>query len=140
MNAEAEGKGPDALRLAINPLADMMPEETPLGLIPDEADVQKGRRRLVSGDEDSYRMLSHKAVTVDHHFDGHMVPVKDQGLCGSCWAFASNSALEAAIAIKYDRTPVHLSEQHLVDCTKDNSSYRTWGCDGGWMNTGWRYQ
>ncbi len=78
VNAEAEGKGPDALRLAINPLADMMPEETPLGLIADEADVQKGRR-LASGGEDSYRMLAHKAVTVDHHFDGRMVPVKDQG-------------------------------------------------------------
>ena len=56
----------------------MMPEETPLGLIADEADVQKGRR-LASRDEDSYRMLAHKAVTVDHHFDGRMVPVKDQG-------------------------------------------------------------
>ncbi len=57
----------------------MMPEETPLGLIANEADVQKGKRRLVSEDENSYRMLSHKAVTVDHHFDGRMVPVKDQG-------------------------------------------------------------
>lgn len=79
VNAEAEGKGPDALRLAINPLSDSMPEETPLGLIADEAEVQKGKRRLASGDEDSYRMLAHKAVTVDHHIDGHLIPVKDQG-------------------------------------------------------------
>ncbi len=72
-------------------------------------------------------MLSHKAVTVDHHLAGHVVPVKDQGSCGSCWAFVANSALESAIAIKYNSTPVRLSEQYLVDC-----STRNYGCEGGW--------
>ena len=59
----------------------------------------------------------HAAVTVDHHRDGKMTPVKDQGQCGSCWAFASNSALEGSLAISSGRAPVRLSEQQLVDCT-----------------------
>ena len=133
VNAEAEGKDEYALRLAINPLIDMMPEELPFGLTPDQNDIREGRRQL--DDEDiPYRLLAHKAVTVDHHIDGHLVPVKNQRSCGSCWAFAANSALEAAIAIKYKTKPVHLSEQYLVDCLYSDS-----GCNGGWMNTAWTY-
>ena len=51
-----------------------------------------------------------EAVTVDHFADGYMFPVKDQGNCGSCYAFAANSALEGYVARKYDRAPVHYSE------------------------------
>ncbi len=79
-------------------------------------------------------MLSHEAVTVDHHIDGKVIVGKDQGRCGSCWAFAANSALESAIAIKYNRAPVRLSEQYLVDC-----STRNYGCEGGWEREAWKF-
>lgn len=71
-----------------------------------------------------------------------MRPVKDQGECGSCWAFAANSALEGTVALqrglKDDEVP-HFSEQHLVDCTrrtKENremfgKDYGNDGCNGG---------
>ncbi len=92
------------------------------------------------------RLGDHAAVTVDHHKDGKMTAVKDQGQCGSCWAFASNSALEGSLAISSGRAPVRLSEQQLVDCTlgsrKDSSgkSYGMYGCGGGWMSVSWDYQ
>ncbi len=61
----------------------------------------------------------HRAITIDHHADGKMTPVKDQGQCGSCWAFASNTALEGSLAISSGRAPLRLSEQQIVDCTLD---------------------
>jgi len=54
-------------------------------------------------------------------------PVKDQGYCGSCWAFSTVGALESAIKISTGVSK-DLSEQYLVSCNSDN-----WGCNGGWF-------
>lgn len=53
-------------------------------------------------------------------------PVRNQGGCGSCWAFATVGALECNIKIR-DNKVVDLSEQYLVNCNTHN-----WGCGGGW--------
>ena len=57
----------------------------------------------------------------------YIAPVQDQGSCGSCWAFATVAATEAAWAISGNRL-VKLSEQQVVDCDTFNA-----GCDGGNM-------
>lgn len=54
--------------------------------------------------------------------------VKDQGQCGSCWAFSAVGAVEALYKIKRGQA-VDLSEQQLVDC--ESHSY---GCNGGYNN------
>jgi C1A family cysteine protease len=54
-------------------------------------------------------------------------PIRNQGNCGSCWAFATVGPLECNIKIKDDVT-VNLSEQWLVSCNRDG-----WGCNGGFM-------
>ena len=51
--------------------------------------------------------------------------IRDQGSCGSCWAFATVGPLECNIALK-DGVLVDLSEQWLVSCTGAGS------CGGGW--------
>jgi C1A family cysteine protease len=53
-------------------------------------------------------------------------PVKNQGGCGSCWAFGTVGPLECNIKIKEGVT-VDLSEQWLVSCNSDG-----WSCGGGW--------
>lgn len=68
---------------------------------------------------------------------GNVTAVKDQGNCGSCYAFASNTALEAAISISEGTTPVRLSEQQIVDCS---GSYGNWACQGGLETYSWAYQ
>ncbi len=51
--------------------------------------------------------------------------IRDQGSCGSCWAFATVGVLEAALSIHNGFAP-DLSEQYLVSCNVAN-----WGCAGG---------
>lgn len=56
-------------------------------------------------------------------------PIRNQGQCGSCWAFGTTAAVEAAIAV-FDKRLVDLSEQNVLDCNPDGYS-----CGGGY----WAY-
>lgn len=57
---------------------------------------------------------------------GGCTPIKDQGSCGSCWAFGTVGPLESQIKLQ-DGVTRDLSEQYLVSCNMDD-----WGCGGGW--------
>ncbi|MHC1742948.1 MAG: C1 family peptidase [Syntrophobacteraceae bacterium] len=53
-------------------------------------------------------------------------PIKNQGGCGSCWAFGTAAPLESQIKLQCGTT-VDLSEQYLVSCNRSG-----WSCSGGW--------
>ncbi|CDW75080.1 cysteine proteinase [Stylonychia lemnae] len=59
---------------------------------------------------------------------GKVTSVKDQGDCGSCYAFAALSTLESALLIQNEDQykGIDLSEQQIIDC-----SFRNGGCNGG---------
>jgi len=61
-------------------------------------------------------------------------PVKDQGRCGSCWAFSTVAFLESQSLIK-NKKAVTYSEQQLVDCDHNGDH----GCNGGLMQTAFKY-
>lgn len=58
---------------------------------------------------------------------GHVTPVKNQGPCGSCWAFGAVAGIESHYSI-YRNLTLDLSEQELVDCAWP---YVCFGCSGG---------
>ncbi|KAA8542193.1 hypothetical protein F0562_023345 [Nyssa sinensis] len=76
-----------------------------------------------------YKRVDEVPPSVDWRKNGAVTGVKDQGQCGSCWAFSAVAAVEGINQIKTKKL-VSLSEQELVDCDTDVNQ----GCNGGMMD------
>lgn len=99
---------------------------------------------------DEHNLLKTNLLSSAHHQDaqsrlpiardwvaeGKVTPVKDQELCGGCWAFAVADALESRFAIAYNRAPIALSVQQQLDCNFNGVND---GCIGGNLPEGYDY-
>lgn len=94
-----------------------------------EVQLEKTKRSLPIGS-----IPSNITTAVSSNWTSYMSPVKNQGGCGSCWAFASIGLCEWYL--KNYNAPEYevLSDQHLVDCNLNNG-----GCGGGWPTKALNY-
>ena len=91
-------------------------------------------KRTIVYDDSEYKHL--QAQPIDWEPKCHSV--KDQGSCGSCWAFSATAAVENAFEIKLGKKgdDLSFSEQQLVDCSREQGNG---GCNGGWMSYAFNY-
>ncbi|KAL6216629.1 PREDICTED: cysteine proteinase RD21a [Fragaria vesca subsp. vesca] len=115
-------------KLGLNRFADLSNDEyrsTFLGTKP------RAMNRLSKTKSDRYapRVGDQLPDSVDWRKEGAVTAVKDQGQCGSCWAFSTICAVEGINKIVTGDL-ISLSEQELVDCDKTYNE----GCNGGLMD------
>jgi C1A family cysteine protease len=113
--------------MSVNQFADMTAEEfrsTKLGY--------KNIDQSVLRANNAVKLDSSAApASVDWRTSNIVSPIKDQGQCGSCWAFSATGSIESAVAQKSGAAPLQLSEQQLVDCSTAQGNQ---GCNGGLMD------
>ncbi|EEF52907.1 cysteine protease, putative [Ricinus communis] len=116
--------------LGLNEFADLSHEEFKnkyLGLKPDLS------KRAQCPEEFTYKDVA-IPKSVDWRKKGAVTPVKNQGSCGSCWAFSTVAAVEGINQIVTGNL-TSLSEQELIDC---DTTYNN-GCNGGLMDYAFAY-
>ncbi|CDP18154.1 unnamed protein product [Coffea canephora] len=113
--------------LGLNEFADLSHEEFKkmyLGL-----NGELATKRQSPGEEFTYGNVMDIPKSVDWRKKGAVTPVKNQGSCGSCWAFSTVAAVEGINQIVTGNL-TSLSEQELIDC---DTTYNN-GCNGGLMD------
>ncbi|XP_047178053.1 vignain-like [Vigna umbellata] len=131
MNVHNANKMDKPYKLKLNRFADMTNHE----FTTTYANSKVGHHRMFRGmplgnGTFMYENVDKVPSSVDWRKKGAVTDVKDQGKCGSCWAFSTVVAVEGINQIKTNKL-VSLSEQELIDCdTKENQ-----GCNGGLMES-----
>jgi len=87
--------------------------------------------------EPNAEVLTALNFTAPDKFDwrtkGVCTSIKDQGQCGSCWAFSATENIESVNSIAGKGLPI-LGAQQMVDCDKT-----CYGCGGGWPYLAFQY-
>ena len=91
---------------------------------PEDFSVRMGYRATVGATPGPLLDVSSVAASYDWRDHGAVNAVKDQGQCGSCWAFSTVANVEGVGQVETGKL-LSLSEQQLVDCDSSDG-----GCQG----------
>ncbi|KAL8228088.1 hypothetical protein R6Q57_015672 [Mikania cordata] len=118
-------------KLAVNKFADRTKDEF-------EAYVSGHKDPLMKSSFSTsfrYENASEVPYSMDWREKGAVTQVKNQGVCGSCWAFSTIAAVEGITQLTTGKL-ISLSEQQLIDCNRNDVSV---GCKGGNKENGFEY-
>jgi cathepsin F len=124
----------------INKFSDLSPKQFQALYTPQRIPAQALAQSCLANGVTATIELSPDAIptSFDWRQKGVVTPVKNQGQCGSCWAFSTIGDIESQWAIKGNKL-TQFSEQLLVDCSHGCSNEPPYGdvcnqgCGGGWQ-------
>ncbi|KAM8708761.1 hypothetical protein ACLKA7_015690 [Drosophila subpalustris] len=117
---ERYAAGQETFEMGINEFTDLLPKEFE-SLMLSSYNMTEDEGGLIYSPPPNVELPD----TVDWRTKGAVTPVKNQGKCGSCWAFAAVATLEGQHFLRGGHL-VELSEQNLLDCSTSDH-----GCNGG---------
>ncbi|WOL04427.1 vignain [Canna indica] len=121
-----------AYKLRLNKFGDMTNQE--FRSLFAGSNVRHRRSRRGTAGSFMYESVRGLPASVDWREKGAVTAVKNQGQCGSCWAFSTVVAVEGINQIKTEKL-ISLSEQELIDCDNGDNE----GCTGGLMVNAFEY-
>ncbi|KAK4437908.1 Cysteine proteinase RD21A [Sesamum alatum] len=121
-------------KLGLNRFADLTNEEYRMMFVSGRVDRKTKLMSRKASDRYAFKAGEELPESVDWRKKGAVAPVKDQGQCGSCWAFSTVAAVEGINQIVTGNMTL-LSEQELVDCDRKFNE----GCNGGLMDYGFQF-
>ncbi|EHA8587350.1 Senescence-specific cysteine protease SAG39 [Cocos nucifera] len=129
---ESFNAGNSKYKLGVNQFADLTNEEFKAmrnGFKPSSVKTLKATNVF------RYANVTAVPTRMDWRAKGAVTPIKDQGECGSCWAFSAVAAMEGITKLKTGKL-MSLSEQELVDCDVAGEDQ---GCEGGLMDDAYKF-
>jgi len=123
--------------MAVNEFTDLTPEEFKASRLGELHDVDDSN--YVG--EFSATSLGGVPDSIDWRTTaGVVTPVKNQGACGSCWAFSTVETLESHFAIATGEAAPHFSPQQVTSCTPNPQKCGgSGGCQGNIQTQGFNY-
>ncbi|KAJ0040793.1 hypothetical protein Pint_27991 [Pistacia integerrima] len=122
-------------KVGLNRFADLTNEEYRAIYLGTKSDAKRRvMKAKVASQRHAFKAGETLPESVDWREQGAVSPIKDQGSCGSCWAFSTVAAVEGINKIVTGEL-ISLSEQELVDC---DTAYNA-GCNGGLMDYAFQF-
>jgi cathepsin L len=115
-----------------NKFADLTPAEFKLIYLGFKPELARGK--ITTLEDLGASSGAYPSGSLDWRSKNAVTGVKDQGQCGSCWAFSTTGSIEGAVAIKHGHL-TSLSEQCLMDC---GTAYGNLACNGGLMDNAFK--
>ena len=79
-------------------------------------------------------------ASIDWRLTDAITSIKNQGQCGSCWAFSATEAIESQLTLGTGgKLRISLSPQQIASCTPSTGTYGCDGCNGGFTEGAYEY-
>lgn len=131
---EHNSKPNQIFKMGLNKFADLTNEEFKVSYLGRKQTSVNRLRSAAGSPRYQYRENDSLPSSIDWRKKGAVTPVKDQGSCGSCWAFSTTAGVEGINEIVTGQL-ISLSEQELVDCDTSVDD----GCNGGLMDYAYEF-